>query len=146
MNNDFPISARKEIARILYTQNNRTIRETADDVMVDEATVRAWINEGSWDLVRRSLLISKDAQLSHLYDAVEQLNDRMQNGQSAAKDMDQLLKYTTAIKNLDTDNSVYSLIECAELFIAWLYHRNRALSQTVTRQFEVFIKERRNAA
>jgi hypothetical protein len=145
MNNNLHTNERRKWARDLYTKNNRNIPETAREVRVDEATVREWVRDGEWNTVRQSNSISKKTQLDLLYTITDELTAKMKEGPATTKEVDLLLKYTAAIKNLDTENSIYSLIETAELFITWLYRRSIPMAQTFTRHFELFIKERKAA-
>jgi len=142
MNNELTPNERRQWARTLYTTNGKTIKEVAATVSTDHATIRSWIQEGSWETVRQSLLISKDTQLDRLYQLVDTLNSRMAGGEANPKDMDLLLKYTAAIKNLDTDNSYYSIIETAELFLSWMLRRDAKITQLFTTHFDCFIRER----
>ncbi len=146
MNNEKPDSYGKKYARTLYTELGRNIKETARELCEDEATIRSWIQEGEWDLVRQSNSISKQGMIRFLYRLSDQLKEKMSADETInPKDVDLLQKYASTIKTLDTENSVYSLIEAAELFITWLYQRNMSLAQTVTKQFDRFIKERKAA-
>lgn len=142
MNDDIGSEERKVWARTLYTQNGKTIAETAREVNASESQIREWIAAGEWDTVRRSLLLSKQMQLDRLYAMLESLDEKMKQDPGNLKDMELVLKYTAAIRNLDTESSVYATIEAAELFIGWLYRRDMALAQTFTNHFQVFIKER----
>src|ERR1700742_4103175 len=101
MKDDLTYDERKEWARTLYTRNDKGIPDVSLTVGVDEATVRSWAQQGAWEGVRRSLLLSKSTQLECMYEALAQLNARMKENQEInPKDLDQMVKYTTAIKNL----------------------------------------------
>jgi len=144
MNNPEPDLLRS-IARRLYTRYGSTAAEITGLLNIDENMLRQWATEGSWDLIRTSLSLSRDKQLEILYAAIEQLNRNLSEENADTKDLDRLLKYTTAIRNLATDTSVYGIIEMAELFLTWLYHRDIELAQLFSREFDLFITER-NAA
>jgi uncharacterized protein YifE (UPF0438 family) len=145
MNNEMTQNERKRWARVLYVHNSKDISETATEVNVPESTIKQWIHEGAWDTFKRSLLISKSAQLERLYGCIEELDAKRKTNDFTMKDADLITKYTAAIKNLDTDNSVYSIIEAAELFITWMYSRNIPMAQSFVRQFQLFIRERKAA-
>lgn len=144
MKSELTADERKRWARTLYVREAKTISEVANEVSVDEATIRGWINESSWDMVRKSLSISKAKQLEHLYDLTEQLSSELKNSDNKSKDVDLLLKYTTTIRNLEVDNSVYATLEAGEDFLAWLYRKNLPFAQEVTREFDIFVKERQS--
>jgi hypothetical protein len=132
----------REWARLLYTSHNKTIKEVALTVGVEEAAVRQWIYEGAWDTVRRSLLISKKTQLRHLYDLVDKLSAKMDDEEASTKNVDLLVKYTAAIKNLEEAISIGSMIEVSELFISWLLRRDLALAKKFTRLLDEFVMQR----
>lgn len=141
MTDDQYYECRKEYARLLFTRHDESIRDIALAVGTDEATVRLWINEGAWQTVRRTLLTSKAAQLDHLYNAVERLNTRLKSSDEPnVKEVDQILKYTAAIKNLETDTSVTEIIEVSELFIRWLRRKDLALTKKLIIYLDAYIK------
>jgi hypothetical protein len=144
MKDNLKPSERKEWARNLYTTNGKSVKEVAFTVNVEESTLRCWIKEGAWDTVKRSLLISRQAQLEHLYDLTESLSRKIkEQDEPNHKDVDLLLKYTNAIKNVDTDNSsTYTLIDAAETFISWLRFRDHRLTLLFTAHWDRFVAER----
>lgn len=144
MNEGLSNDERREWARLLYTKHDKTVGEVASTVGTDEATVRNWIRSGEWDTVKRSLLVSKFAQLERLYILLEQLSARTKNvDEINPKDVDLIMKYTAAIKNLETDNGMAAIIEVAEQFTNWLHRRDLELTKEFTLRFDAFIKENR---
>lgn len=139
---DLSYSERRDWARDLYVKLEKTIKETAVTVGTDEATVRNWINEGSWDAVKRSRLVSKEAQLDNLYTILEELKRTMEQDGPSVKNAEQYNKYVTAIRALETESSVSQIIEAAELFINWLRKKDLPFAKKVTVQFDAFIKQR----
>ena len=134
---------RKEWARILYTKHDNTISEIAATTGADEATIRNWIQNESWDGVKRSLLTSRNNQLRLLYDLLEKLNkEAKEEGNITSKNVDHILKYTASIKNLETTLPISTIIEVAELFTTWLLKKDLELTKTVTIQLNTFIKQR----
>jgi hypothetical protein len=144
MNNEKSDSFRKRLARNLYTLLGRTIRETALETDEDEATIRCWILEGEWDLVRKSNSISNQNLINWYYEATNQLTAKLKEQTEVnIRDVDLLNKYANLIKTLEGETGVCAMIASAERFITWLYRRDMALAQTFTRQFDLFIKERK---
>jgi hypothetical protein len=143
MNEGLNYDERKQWAKVLYTKENKTIRDIALEVNIDEAAVRNWVKENAWDGIKRSLLISKSTQLEHFYGQIDKLNARIADSPDDinTKEVDQILKYTAAIKNLEADVSVCQVIEVAELFISWLRRKDIALTKAVTVKFDAFIKQ-----
>lgn len=141
MNPELTYNERKEWARLLYTRNDYSASHVALTVHADEETVQGWIEEGSWIEVRRSALTSKATQLNSLYQMIEKLCDQASELQDV-KSLDQLVKLTAAVKNLETEESVSNIIAVAELFIDWLRPRDAELAKAITSEFESFISER----
>jgi uncharacterized protein YerC len=140
MNTDKPYEQFKEWARLLYTKEEHTTKEISSITGADQATIRNWINDGSWDVVRRSRLVFKETQVQNLYQMIEKIVEKDET-EKTYKDLDQVVKLTNSIKNLETDHSVSHIIEVAELFIAWLRRRNLDLARKITPEFDRFIKQ-----
>jgi len=133
---------KKEWAQLLFTRFDLSIKEIALKTGASEEELRLWIQEGNWEGIRRSLLTSKEVQLNMLYDILESITTRIkENGADNTKDADLVIKYTTAIKNLETESSVTQIIEVAKKFINWLQTIDIELAKTVTLRFDAFIKE-----
>ncbi|WP_271783879.1 hypothetical protein [Aquimarina algiphila] len=64
----------KEHAQILYVNERLTKKEVASRVGVTQKTIGGWAEKGNWDNLRKSLLVTKENQLSMLYDQLEWLN------------------------------------------------------------------------
>ncbi|MBS1687867.1 MAG: hypothetical protein JSS96_04030 [Bacteroidetes bacterium] len=142
MKNGLTDGQRKEWAQLLFTRFDLSIKDIALKTGASEEELRLWIQEGNWEGIRRSLLTSKEVQLNILYDILESITTRIkENGADNTKDADLVIKYTTAIKNLETESSVTQIIEVAKKFINWLQTIDIELAKTVTLRFDAFIKE-----
>jgi tRNA uridine 5-carbamoylmethylation protein Kti12 len=141
--NDLSYNERKEWAKALFTHHDKTIEDIALSVGTDNATVRGWIAAGGWNAIKRSLLISKDAQLQHMYDMLEALNQKVKEDPvKNTKDLDAIIKYTAAIKNLETDTTISNIIEVSDLFLRWLRRRDLDLAKKLTVQFDTFVQQK----
>ena len=142
MKNGLTDGQKKEWAQLLFTRFDLSIKEIALKTGAGEEELRLWIQEGNWEGIRRSLLTSKEVQLNILYDILESITTRIkESGADNTKDADLVIKYTTAIKNLETESSVTQIIEVAKKFINWLQTIDIELAKTVTLRFDAFIKE-----
>jgi transcriptional regulator with XRE-family HTH domain len=65
----------KEYARILYVSERITYKEIAERVGVTEKTIGRWAEIGNWDKLRKSLLTTRDNQLVHWYNQLENINE-----------------------------------------------------------------------
>jgi len=136
-----------QLAKLLYTQHDLTEEDIAARTGIPVDQVHYWVTEYDWAGVRRSLVTSRHIQLGILYDILSAHTQYMKGQETAntTKDADLLIKYTAAISNLERDTSVSEVIDVATLFTTWLLKRDLDLCKTVTRQFDVFIKERLKA-
>ena len=142
MDSDLNYNERKEWAKTLYTKLDRSLRETALEVGVDEADVRMWAIADRWNDIRTSLLISKKTQLERYYVALDMLETKRKTDDSfTIKDIDLCIKYTAAIKNLEEETSLPYVVQVAENFTTWLLHRDIGLAHRVAAEFTAFIDQ-----
>jgi hypothetical protein len=133
---------KKQWAQSLFIYQDYTIRNIAMMVDVSEATIRQWIAEGQWEGMKKSMLTTRTVQLNYLYDILAALTTRIKEQEEGnTKDADLLIKYTTAIKNLEADTDVPQIIEVAKMFTTWLQHEDLELTKAVTQKFDMFIRE-----
>ena len=143
MNHDYTAARQKEWARQLFLYEDITIRDIALKTGATEAALRQWITEGGWEGLKRSLLTGREFQLEQLYKLLEQLTEKMKDASEInTKDADLLVKYTTAIKNLDQETDIPAIVQVAKLFTTWLRRTNLELAQQMTVHFDAFIKQR----
>lgn len=144
MSNRFTEEQQRDYARMLFTRFDETIKSIVQKTGASEAVLRKWIKDGNWEGMRRSLLTAKETQLELLYDILNNITNRVKQDEEGGntKDADLIIKYTTAIKNLETDTSISQIIEVAKLFTTWLQQTDTELCKTVTLYFDTFIKER----
>ena len=143
MKSSFSYDERREWAKTLYTKQDAPIKEVAATVGADEVIVRSWIQEGRWDEIKRSLLISRAAQLERFYSAIDSIYQEAKDKgvNLSIKDVDLINKYTTSIKNLEAETAVCYIVQVAEMFTSWLLRKDAALAQMVTAQFDAFITD-----
>ena len=60
----------------------------------------------------------------------------------ASKNADAYVKFTAAIKNLETETSIASIIEVARMFTNWIQPLDPKFALDVANHFDAFIKER----
>ena len=150
----------KEFAKSLFIGGGLTQKEIAERISVTEKTLIKWIKVGKWDSLKKSLLTTKQNQLSFLYDQLDYLNTEIskrpnafeanekidpidllvQRGKYAtSKEADVIIKLTTAIKKLETETSIGDTVEVARNFIEFVRPQNLELAKTITNLFDVFI-------
>ena len=137
---------RKAWAHSLYKREDLSYKDIALEVGTDEATVRMWSIEDEWNGTKRSQLTAKRVQLDFLYTCLEKLSEKMKNPDDInPKDIDLMVKYTNAIKNLEIEPSVAEIIEVMEVFIQWLRRRDLQAAQKVVVYLNAFVTEKAEA-
>lgn len=133
---------KQEWAKLLYLQHSYTIQEIVAKVAVSEAQLRLWIQEGKWDGLKKSLIITKNEQLNTLYELLQAITDRIKTGNADdTKDVDKVLKLTNAIKNLENESAVAQTIDVAKAFIDFLKEDEPDAVPEQTRRFDRYIKQ-----
>lgn len=132
----------KEFAKSLYIGGGITQKEIASRVSVTEKTLANWIKAGKWDSLKKSLLTTKQNQLSFLYDQLEFLNCNISEREykvAIGKEADTIIKLTAAINRLETETSIGDTVEVARNFIEFVRPQDLELAKTITNLFDVFI-------
>ena len=121
-----------------------TQKEIAAKVSVSEQTMTKWVKEGEWENLRKSLLTTKSEILRGYYDVLDKIRKKLKEentiGDSKLADMN--VKYTAAIKNLETDASLAELIEAGRLFVNDLMEKDPQFALRVLNEYDEFIKNR----
>jgi len=132
----------KEFAKSLYIGGGISQKEIAARVGVTEKTLANWIKIGKWESLKKSLLTTKQAQLSFLYDQLDYLNTAIAEREykvAAGKEADVIIKLTAAINRLETETSIGDTVEVARHFIEFVRPQDLELAKTITNLFDVFI-------
>ncbi|MFV8392755.1 terminase gpP N-terminus-related DNA-binding protein [Flavobacterium sp. LB2P6] len=69
----------REYAKSLYISGGITQKEIASRVGVTEKTLANWIKAGKWEVLKKSLLTTKQNQLSELYDQLSNTTSEIKN-------------------------------------------------------------------
>lgn len=133
----------KEFAKTLYIAENLHQKIIADRVGVTEKTLSRWINDGGWKNLKRSLITTKQNQISLLYDQLEHMNtfiaDR-DNKVATSKEADVIIKLTGAIQKLETETGVGETVEVAKKIIGLIQQEDLDLAKRVTMYCDILIQ------
>ena len=130
-----------EWAKLLYTWHDISKSDIAARLNISEAELQEWIEEGKWDGLKKSLILTKDAQLFVLYELLQATITRIKSGSSDdPKDIDKVLKLTSSIKNLEGESGVADIIDVAKGYITWLQDEDPAEVLLTTQRFNKYIK------
>lgn len=117
------IQAKKDYAKLLFLQGDFNQKEIAGKVGISEKSLSKWVNESNWDKQKKSLLITKQENLSWLYAKLEALKKKVDNSKDETlntADADVLIKITAAIKNLETqDIALNEIYAVAKILVAF---------------------------
>jgi transcriptional regulator with XRE-family HTH domain len=144
MPKDLSIKQKKDWAKLLYLQDTLTQKAIAEKVGVTEKTISGWVNDENWEELRKSLLVTKEEQLSMLYNQLSALNKVIKDDQKCiptAGQSDSILKITAAIKNLETETSLTEVFEVGKKFIKHLQQTDFEKAKEVVDLYDGFIKQ-----
>ncbi len=116
---------KKEWAKLIFFNENVTQKEIAERVGVTPKTMCNWIEEGHWDKLKSSVIVTKSEELSRIYMQINEINTAIfsrEKGQrfSTTKEADILAKLTASARNLETETSAAEAIDVFKKFLNWL--------------------------
>lgn len=134
-------SEKKEYAKLLFTRESLTQKEIAQRVGTSENTISNWVNAGKWETLRRSLMVTKDEQLSQLYRQLELLNIDIENakGYPDSAQADVISKLTKAISQLETETNIGQIMEVCKELISYIQQDDLELAKELTVACQSFI-------
>ena len=142
--NNLKSAQKKEWAKLLYLQGDMSQKEIAQKVETSEQTLCKWIKLEGWEHQRTSLIITKENQLCLIYDQLAMLNKAIKDsttGYATPPQADTLIKYSAAIRSLETEVALADVIEVAKRFVNFLRPIDIEKAKEVTRLFDAFIKD-----
>ena len=142
---DLSINQKKEWAQQLYCEGSMKQNAIAYKVGVSEKTITSWVNKGNWEGLRKSLLISKQEQLSHMYEQLSEINAAIRNknpGERYAntKEADIMSKITASIEQLEEETNITDVFEVGKRFITFMQQHDFEKSKELVDYFDAFIK------
>ncbi len=144
---ELSLKQKKEWAEHLFTRDNLTQKEIAFKVGTSEQTMVKWAREGNWDAKRKSLLTTKNDQLSLLYEMLDLVNKAgieslKDNNPATNPDADRIIKLTAAIKKLESDTGIGEMIDTLKALISFAQKEDFEAAQTINKWGDLFIKDR----
>jgi transposase len=135
----------RDYAKMLYVSERLSKKEIAERVKVTEKTLSRWIDQEDWDALRKSLLTTKQHQISMLYDQLDCLNQDIATRDikvATVKEADVIIKLSSAIQRLEVETSLGQIVEVARAFIPFVREQDVAQAQIITKFFDVFIQSK----
>lgn len=129
----------KEVAQMLFLQNQLTQKEIAEKLGVSAQSVTRWAKDGGWDNLRKNLLTSKSHRLSELYDELEEFNrmirDKEKYKVATSSEADARRKLVSDIKALEGQCSIAQITTTGMEFCEFV---KTAAPEMATRVMELF--------
>jgi nitrogen regulatory protein PII len=144
MSKELSNNQKREWAEMLFLQGDILQKEIAQKVGVAEKTISAWAKKYNWDDLRKSMLTTKTDMLRNLYSILDKINQKLKDEGSIgdSKIADMYVKYTAAIRNLETETSIGQISEVFRMFVNWLQIIDPAFALSVLNHGDKFIKEK----
>lgn len=138
---------KKDYAKMLFLKSDLTQKLIAGRVEVTEKTLGKWIKEEDWDMLKSSLIITKEEELRRLYQQLNELNnhiaDRTEgNRYATSKEADTISKLASAIKQLERDTTIADVIDVFIDFSNWLREADFEKAQEFVSLQDDFVKHK----
>ena len=136
---------KKQYAYLLFTRESLTQKEIAARVHVTEKTVGAWKDEGKWERLSASLMMTREAQINMLYDQLNNLNvdinqRELGKRKASASEADSIIKLTAAIKNLQVETGISELVSVGKEICDFVRTTDTKKAQELADWIDAFIK------
>ena len=135
----------QDYARILYTQERLTLSEISERTGVSAKTVSKWAKDLGWDNIRKSLLITKQTQITQLYAQLEWFNDHISSREfkiATSKEADAISKITASIKRMEVETSIAEIFDVGTEFIDFVRDIDFEKAKELVQFFDLFIKSK----
>lgn len=141
------LKQKKEYAQVLYLKTPYTQKEIAVRVGVTEKTLGKWIKEGDWEMLKSSLIITKEQELRRMYHQLNELNNNIAGrteGEryATSKEADIISKLSAAIKSLERDTSIADVVDVFIDFSNWLKEADFEMAQKFIGLQDEFVKHK----
>ena len=138
------IAQKKEWAKLLFTKENLTQKETAGRVGVSVVTINKWVNKEKWEELKVSITITREEQLKNLYRQLGELNkviaDREGNKYPTPAESDTITKLANAIDKMETETGLNEILSAFKDFLNWLRKFDLDEAQRLVVIFDDFVK------
>jgi hypothetical protein len=133
-------TTKKEFARFLYTRQEISTTAIAITIGIEEPKIRKWVAEGAWGGMRQGLKTGAKNNVVRLHKLLQSLCEKVATDpEPNPKDVDLILKYSAAIKNLEPEVGICEIVEVAELFVLWLRTQNADIAKQTAALLDKFI-------
>ena len=135
---------KKELAKIIYMQGDKSQLQIAEMVGVSKNTLSKWVVSEKWELERTSLTMTREQQLVMMYQQLSTINEdirKRENKTPTSKDADIISKITDSIKKLENDESISDVMSVGKRVFNWLKNTDYAKAQEFVAVCDAYIKD-----
>jgi transcriptional regulator with XRE-family HTH domain len=135
---------KKELGKFFFCNSNLSQKEIAGKVGISEVTLSKWVKSENWDKMKASITITKQEQLSRIYDQITAINKRIvddQKGIPTGTDADVLSKLASVIEKLEKETSITDVVSVSMKFLEWVRKIDTARAKELSSLFDAFIKD-----
>lgn len=142
-----PLAQKKDWAKLLFLKENLLQKEIAVRVGVTEKTLSKWVNTEQWELLRASIIITKEESLRRIYMQINELNTSIMSKDEGkrfadSKEADALNKLAATARLLESDASLAETIEVFKQLLNFIKKDNLETAQLVGKICDDFIKDK----
>ena len=137
----------KEIAKILYVREKLTLKEIAEKVGVQEATIIGWAEREQWAKLRSGLTLCKESIIMDIYmqiqDITKTISERPEGMRKPTPNEATLIrKLSESVKNMEQDIGIAEIVSCGMQFIDFLRNFEYEKSKEVAPLWDSFLRSK----
>lgn len=136
----------RELARLYYFQGDSQ-KAIAERIGVSAQTINKWVKDGGWEELRAAKTISRKELVIKM---LQKINERLESENWTA---DEIIKAAKAVKTLDQDTNVVTIMEVFASFGNWLAARMQIDPEltpetvhVITKYQDIYISEMMSAS
>lgn len=151
---ELSLEEKKEYAKFLYLKQNLTQKEIAKKSGLSENTITKLKNEGKWEDLKTTLIMTKEEELKRLYVMLQSTNGSIEkrdaidlkfglkNGIPSSKEADIINKLTASIRQLQTETGIAEIIDVATEMVSFFKSFDFEKAKELTTLFDAFIQNK----
>jgi len=143
------LTKKREWAKLLYIQSNKTQKEIANTVGITEKTLGNWIKKEKWEELKAIDTITKIKERKRLLMQINELNNKIETREPGnkfpdSKEADVLSKLSATVNNLDSNTPLNVIIDVLTNFLDWSRNIDFKETQRIADLFDSYIKTKLN--
>lgn len=128
--------AEEALARELYMNTDKSLKEIAEIVKVSQNTLGEWSKSGQWETLKTARSITKPQLVSNYYSAIKQIQDniaarKVPDNVPTPKEADVLAKIHAQVQRLESKSSLSDYIEAYEGFLKFMLNKKPDLAREI---------------